>query len=333
MSTRFVPTPPWHRLGERTQTMLQRLNASVLLHEADLIALVWPEPVSRQAQEEALKRWQAYRYIQVVRDGTERCYQLDLVGAKVLRNAGVPRVAPSRLFMPRVRTGVVLTNHIGTQIVVAAQRDPRVTGVAWVSEPFSGSTARPDGSAAIQYLEGTLPMHRGSLAPWRAEVLRTTYVPPVGEEVEHLAIEVDRGTESQRQLGERARQWRMRWEAMPEAWAARTTVLWVTTGTEERLNRIWEAWIRHAFLPAFFAVGGEPVAARWEWSDLLWEPRWVGDWRGRWRNGYWRDLYGRPRLLQPWLGHEPVWRCEALEPVRLPSLTASIAAWDRAHPG
>ena len=322
-----IQTPLWRRLGERTRTMLQRVNESILLREADLIALAWPEPVSRQAQEEALTRWQQRRYIQQLVEGTERCYQLDIVGAKVLRNAGFAQIAPTRPLMPRARPGVLLATRLGTSLVVGAQHDPQVTGVAWLAQPFSGSTARPDGVAAVQYRVAAQPTAQGVYAPWLPELAAEGYTPPSGEALQRLVIEIDSGTESQRQLIQRARGWRARWEVMQHPPASDTIILWLTTGTIERLNTIWEAWIGHAFLPAFFSTQSNLDADIHQWRS--WEPLRFAQGRHRW---LWRDLYGRPRSLKPWEMNEPLWRSEALQPVTLPSLTVSIAEWDRACP-
>jgi hypothetical protein len=284
-----IQTPLWRRLGERTRTMLQRINESILLHEADLIALAWPEPVSRQAQEEALTRWQQRRYIQQLVEGTERCYQLDIVGAKVLRNAGFTQIAPTRPLRLRARPGVLLGNRLGTSLIIGTQNDPLVTGVAWLAQPFSGSTARPDGVAAIQYRIAAQPALQGC-APWLPELAAEGYTPPPGEALQRLAIEIDSGTESQRQLIQRAQGWRARWEAMPHLPETHTLILWLTTGSIERLNTIWEAWIGHAFLTAFFATQSDLDADTPQWRP--WEPLRYEQGRYRW---LWRDLYGRPR--------------------------------------
>ncbi|NJM09021.1 hypothetical protein HC891_26705 [Candidatus Gracilibacteria bacterium] len=203
-----IQTPLWRRLGERTRTMLQRVNESILLREADLIALAWPEAVSRQAQEEALTRWQQRRYIQQLVEGAERCYQLDIVGAKVLRNAGFAQIAPTRPLMPRARPGVLLANRLGTSLISGAQHDPQVTGVAWLAQPFSGSTARPDGVAAIQYRVRAQPTAQGVCASWLPQLVTEGYAPPAGEALQRLVIEIDSGSESQRQLIQRAKAWR-----------------------------------------------------------------------------------------------------------------------------
>jgi hypothetical protein len=323
-----IPTPLWRHLGERTRTMLQRVNESILLREADLVALAWPEPVSRQAQEEALVRWQQRRYIQQLVEGAERCYQLDIVGAKVLRNAGFAQIAPTRPLMPRARPGVLLANRLGTSLVVGTQHDPQVTGVAWLAQPFSGNTARPDGVAAIQYRVAAQPGAQGcGRTPWLPELATEGYAPPPGQALQRLVVEIDSGTESQRQLIQRARGWRARWEVMPHPPATHTIILWLTTGTIERLNTIWEAWIGHAFLPAFFATQRDLAVDTPQWRP--WEPLRFAQGRYRW---LWRDLSGRPRSLKPWEMNEPLWRREALQPVTLPSLEASIAEWDRIYP-
>jgi hypothetical protein len=322
-----IQTTLWRRLGERTRTMLQRVNESILLHEADLIALAWPEPVSRQAQEEALTRWQQHRYIQLLVEGAERCYQLDIVGAKVLRNAGFTQIAPTHPLMPRARPGVLLANRLGTSLIVGAQHDSQVTGVAWLAQPFSGSTARPDGVAAIQYRVAPQPVVEVQGAPWLPELAAEDYAPLSGEALQRLVVEIDSGTESLRQLIQRAKGWRARWEAMPHSPANHTLILWLTTGTIERLNTIWEAWIGHAFLPAFFATQSDLAADTPQWRP--WEPLRYEQGRYRW---LWRDLYGRPRSLKPWEMNEPLWRSEIMQPVTMPSLAASIAEWDRVCP-
>ncbi|NWF79636.1 MAG: hypothetical protein HXY37_06235 [Chloroflexi bacterium] len=322
-----IQTPLWRRLGERTRTMLQRVNESILLREADLIALAWPEPVSRQAQEEALTRWQQRRYIQQLVEGAERCYQLDIVGAKVLRNAGFTQIAPTRPLMPRARPGVLLANRLGTSLIIGAQHDPQVTGVAWLAQPFSGNTARPDGVATIQYRVAAQPGVEMRRALWLPAITAEGYAPPPGEALQRLVVEIDSGTESQRQLIQRAKAWRTRWEAMPHLPATNTLILWLTTGTIERLNTIWEAWIGHAFLPAFFATQSDLDADIPHWRP--WEPLRFTQGRYHW---LWRDLYGRPRSLKPWEMREPLWRTEALQPVTLPSLAASIAEWERVCP-
>lgn len=239
--------------------MLQWVNESILLREADLIALAWPEPVSRQTQEEALVRWQQHRYIQQLVEGAERCYQLDIVGAKVLRNPGFTQVAPTRPLMPQARPGVLLANRLGTSLIVGTQNDPQVTGVAWLAQPFSGNTARPDGVAAIQYHVAAQPGAQGyGHAPWLPKLATEGYIPPPGEALQHLVVEIDSGSESQRHLIQRTRGWCIRSEAIAHPPATHTLILWLTTGTIERLNTVWEACIGHAFLLAFFATQSDP---------------------------------------------------------------------------
>jgi hypothetical protein len=321
-------TPPWRRLGERTRTMLQRVNATVLLREADLLALAWPEPVSRQAQEEALTRWLQRRYIRVLTEGTERCYHLDLVGSKILRNAGFTQIAPTRPIVPRARSSLLLTNRVGVSLLTGAQRDPRVSGIAWLVRPFSGSTVRPDGVAWVQYHHAEQASGNDLRAPWLPELAAAGYAPPPGHALQRLIVEIDGGTETRRQLIQRAQGWRTRWEAMPHPPQTHTIFLWVTTGSSERLNTIWEAWIGHAFLPAFFTTQSDLMADMEQWQP--WEPLRYEQGRYRW---LWRDLYGRPRSLKPWEMNEPLWRNEALQPVTMPSLTASIAEWERVRSG
>jgi len=109
--------------------------------------------------------------------------------------------------------------------------------------------------------------------------------------------------------------------------ASDTHLLWITTGFSEHLNTIWEAWVGPAFLPAFFASQSDLAADGAQWRP--WEPLRHEQGSYRW---LWRDLYGRPRSLKPWEMNEPLWRTEALRPVSMPSLGASIAECDRRCP-
>ncbi len=322
-----IHTPPWQRLGERTRMMLQWVNATLLLREADLLTLVWPEPVSHQTQGKSLARWQQQRYIQLLLEAGERCYQLDRVGVQALRNAGFAPLAPAQRLDLRVRPGVLLTNRVGASLFAGARHDGQVSGVAWRVRPFSGAIARPDGVAVVQYRVSAQAAGGEQLAPWLPELVADGYVPPPGHAVQRLNIEIDRGTESQRQLIQRAQGWRAHWEATPQPAATHTLFLWITTGCSERLNTIWTAWVGHAFLPALFTTVRDLAADGTQWHP--WEPLRFMQERYRW---IWRDLYGRPRSLKPWEMNEPRWRAAALHPVTLPSLTASIAAWDQACP-
>jgi hypothetical protein len=49
-----------------------------------------------------------------------------------------------------------------------------------------------------------------------------------------------------------------------------TSILWLTIGTIKWLNTIGEAWIGHAFLPAFFATQSDLDADTPQWCP--WEP-------------------------------------------------------------
>lgn len=322
-----LPTPQWSRLGERTRTMLRWLNATMLLREADLVNLVWPEPVSRQAHEEALARWQQRRYIQPLPEAGERCYQLDRVGARVLRSAGFSQIAPAKPLMPRARPGILLANRVGAGLLSGARSEPRVKGFSWMVRPFSGTAARADGIAALCYATTAPVSSTTHSAPWIPELISDRAALPPGQAMQRLVIEIDSGTESQRQLNQRARGWRDHWDAQLPSPAIETIFLWITTGSIQRLNRIWEAWIGHAFLPAFFTTYADLAADGAHWQP--WEPLRYEQGRYRW---LWRDLYGRPRSLKPWEMNEPRWRSEALQPVTRPSLAASIAEWDRRCP-
>lgn len=320
-------TPTWSRLGARTRTMLQWLNDCTLLHEADLIRLVWPEEVSRQARHEQLQRWRDLRLIQSIDDPSGPCVQLGRQGARVLRQAGFPLIAPVKPLAARVRRSVIDTNAIGAQLVSALRREPWVAGLSWHVRPFSGSSARADGVGVALYRpDGTAYAHRseGYYAP---ELSGANYVPPPGYAVQRLVLEYDLETESQLQLVERARRWREVWDATEQPERTHTIFLWVTSGGMARLERIWTAWVEEAGLPAFFTT-----------NNLLWEDDRFHGWSGlRYRGDgsyiwVWRDSRGRPRSLNPLALHEPEWRAVPPQLLTIHSLQEGIAGWDQQCP-
>jgi hypothetical protein len=319
---RLFQATPWHRLGERTRIMLQSVNATTFIREADLALLIWPTLVSRQAQEEAFGRWQQRRYVQSISELGDSYVQLDVVGAKILHNAGVAQIASTRACKPATRTGMVVANRIGVGTITASRHDPRVTAVHWNAQPFRGDLVRADGIAYVQYTTISQAVTQWSIASWLPELANTSYVPPAGQSLQRLVIEIDNTTQTQRQLAERAKRWRAYWESTPCFAASDTVFLWITTGSQARLNTIWEAWIGHAFLPAFFTTMHEFAVDGQYWQP--WEPLRSEQGRYRW---IWRDLYGRPRSLKPWEMNEPVWRSESMRPVTMPSWSSSVRAW------
>lgn len=320
-------TPSWARLGPRTRTMLQWLNDCTLLHEADLLQLVWPEEVSRQARHEQLQRWRDLRLIQPIDDPSGSCFQLGRYGARVLRKAGFPLIAPVKPLASRVRRSVIDTNAIGAQLVSAVRREPWVAGVAWYVRPFSGGPARADSMTVVSYRADGAPCLDRPVECYAPELGATDYVPPRGYAVQRLVLEYDLETESQLQLVERARRWREVWDATEQPERTHTIFLWVTSGGTARLERIWTAWVEEAGLPAFFTT-----------NSLLWEgDRWHG-WSGlRYRSDgsctwVWRDSRGRPRSLNPLALHETVWRNVPPQVLTNESLQDGIATWDRQNP-
>jgi hypothetical protein len=320
-------TPAWPRLGARTRTMVQWMNDCTLLREADLIRLVWPDEVSRQTRSEQLRRWRDLRLIQPIDDADGPCFQLGRQGARVLRQAGFPLIAPVKPLASRVRRSIIETNAIGAQLVSALRREPWVAGVSWFVRPFSGGPARADGVAAALYRPdgacAEVRAHAGSMPELGAEA----YAPPAGYALQRLVLEYDLETESQQQLIERARRWRAVWDATEQPERTHTIFLWVTSGGMARLERIWTAWVEEAGLPACFST-----------SDLLWEgERWHG-WSGlRYRadgtcTWVWRDSRGRPRSLNPLAMHEPAWRSVPPQVLTNNSLQEGIATWDRQCP-
>lgn len=317
--------PPWRKLGERTKRMLQRVNDCVLLRESDLSQLVWPEGSSRQAKEERLKIWVQDGFLQLVRlDGHERAYQLGPFGARLLREAGFPRIASTRVLADRIRPGILAANQFGVSLADDIRSDLAVAGMAWVVRPFSGGDeTRGDAIAAIVYDEWGLPAPRTEPDAYLPACLDTHYVPPDGMAVMRLIIEIDHGSEDPHQLARRAVNWRARWEQIP--WPPRTTgmVLWITTKGFSRLETIWHAWIRHAMIPAWFTTTatlgyGDPH----HWHP--WHPvRTTADGR---QLMVWHDLNGRPRSLRPWDGHEIQFRHEPPPPITAHSLADAIRA-------
>lgn len=316
----------WDKLGERTRAMLQRLNDCVILSEDDLGRLVWREPVSRQARAERFARWRADQLIEVSSSPEGSCVQLGRTGARLLREAGFPHIAPVRPVAERVRPGLFLANRFGASLSEDIETEPGVGGMAWVMRPFSGDAARGDGLAAILYDLENLPVQR--LAPdlYAPQILDAAYIPPEGNAVQRFIVEIDRGTENARQLAQRARNWRARWERTAWPPATHAVFLWITTEGWARLETIWRAWTQHALLPAFFTtVATLTLGTGGHWNP--WSPRRVlPDGRAVW---VWRDMEGRPRSLRPWDLEEARLRFEQPGPVSLASLQAGSEAWDR----
>jgi hypothetical protein len=320
-TTRSRRRSTWEKLGARTRAMLQYLNDGVVMDEADLSTLIWPTAVSRQAQAECFGRWQAEQYLQVVHTPEGRCVQLGRRGARLLRAAGFPSIAPVRIVADRVRPGMLLANRFATALYDDLRTEAGVTGIAWTLRPFSGSGARGDGLAAVRYQLDLVPaplVNHDRTAP---ELLGPTYTPPAGQSVQRLIIEIDRGTEDTRQLAQRACNWRTRWDSTTWPPATHAVFLWITTGGSARLETIWRAWTQHALLPAFFTtVDTLILGTSGHWHP--WNPRRILP------NGQtvwvWRDMYGRPRSLRPWDLEEGVLRFEQPVPVLQTSLADAV---------
>jgi hypothetical protein len=306
-TTRTQRRSPWAKLGERTRLLLQRLNDCILLDEEDLCALVWPEAVSRQARAERLRRWQADQTIQPIAIPGGRGYQLGRNGARLLREAGFPRIAPVRPVADRVRPGLLLANQFGVALTDDIQRDLGISGMGWMIRPFSGSDARGDGLAAIGYDLDGLPAQRTRPDAYAPEYLGADYTPPPGLGVMRLVVEIDSGSEDARQLAQRARNWRTRWDQTIWPPATHTIFLWITDKGWPRLETIWSAWTQYALLPAFFTTVETltlGTGSRWH----PWNPhRHMPDGRSAW---VWYDMEGRPRSLRPWDLEEAVLRFE-----------------------
>jgi hypothetical protein len=134
-----------------------------------------------------------------------------------------------------------------------------IAGVTWLAQPFSSSAARPDGVAVIEYCMVEPPGGKECRVPWLPEIAAEGYEPPPGHALQRLVIEIDSGTESQRQLMPRAQSWRARCETIPQPPATHILFLWISTGSIERLNTIWEAWVGHASCPP-----SSPRRATWQ---------------------------------------------------------------------
>jgi hypothetical protein len=108
---------------------------------------VWPAAVSRQARAERFARWRADQLIEVSHSAEGSCVQLGRAGARALREAGFPHVAPVRPVAERVRPGLLLANRFEVALSENIQAEPGIGGMAWVLRPFSGGAARGDGLA------------------------------------------------------------------------------------------------------------------------------------------------------------------------------------------
>lgn len=316
----------WNKLGERTRTMLQRLNDCILLREHDLETLVWPQAVSRQARAERLTSWQADQFIQVIHDAQGPCYQLGRAGARLLRAARFPRIAPVRLVADRSRNGILLANRFGVSLHNDIQHEALVGGMAWTVAPWSGVHARGDGLAAIAYSLGGQHIDRQRTDAYAPMLAAENFTPAPEIAVQRFVVEIDCGTETYHQLEQRAKQWRKRWDEMRWPPATHAVFLWITTGGSTRLETIWRAWTRNALLPAFFTtVDTLTLGAGYEWHP--WNPRRVlPNGQTMW---VWRDMYGRARSLCPWEGDEPQLRFEQPKPVTVADLQVSIAPWSK----
>ncbi|MBP1466285.1 hypothetical protein EYB53_011265 [Candidatus Chloroploca sp. M-50] len=324
-TTRSRRRVTWSNLGERTRLMLQRLNDSILLSENDLCALVWPEAVSRQARTERLARWLAEQYIQPIAIPDGRGYQLGRNGARLLREAGFPRLAPVRPVAERVHPGLLLANQFGVALHEDIRTDLGISGMGWMIRPFSGSDARGDGIAAIGYDLDGLPAQRTWPVTYAPEYLGADYTPPPGFGIMRLVVEIDSGSEDARQLAQRARNWRTRWDQTTWPPATHTIFLWITDQGWLRLETIWSAWTQHALLPAFFTtVETLTLGTGTHWHP--WNPRrYLPDGRSVW---VWHDMEGRPRSLRPWDLEEGVVRFEQPRPVSRTRFQVDSPAWD-----
>src|SRR5262249_47155265 len=152
------------------------------------------------------------QYIQPIPCHEGPCYQLGRLGARVLREAGFPCVAPVRPVAERVRPGLLLANRFGVSLYEDIQNDLGVGGMGWAIRPFRGSAARGAGLAAICYDLDGLPASRARPDAYAPDCLGATYAPLPGFGVMRLVVEIDSGSEDARQLVQRARNWRIRWD-------------------------------------------------------------------------------------------------------------------------
>jgi hypothetical protein len=116
------------------------------------------------------------------------------------------------------------------------------------------SDARGDGIATIGYGFDGLSASRERLDACTPEHLSADYIPPPGIGVMRLVVEIDSGSEDARQLAQRARNWRARWDQTIWPPATHTIFLWITDKGFARLEAIWSAWTKQALLPAFFTT-------------------------------------------------------------------------------
>ena len=219
---------------------------------------------------------------------------------------------------------MLLANQFGVALHESIQSEQAVGGLAWTISPFSGEGARGDGFAALSYRLDRGVALRDRSDAYMPMLAAEDYAPLPGTAVQRLVIEIDSGTETQKQLEQRARHWRKKWEQTHWPPATHAVFLWITTGGSARLETIWRAWTHYALLPAFFTtVETLTLGTGGHWHP--WNPRRsLPDGRTVW---VWRDMYGRPRSLCPWEGDEPTWRFEQPVAVIATSLQASSTAW------
>lgn len=108
-------------------------------------------------------------------------------------------------------------------------------GMGWSIRPFSGSDARSDRLAALGYDLDGLPASRERPDAYAPEYLGADYTPPPGIGIMHMVVEIDSGSEDARQLAQRARNWRARWDQT--TWPPPRTRS--SSGSPTKASRAW----------------------------------------------------------------------------------------------
>jgi hypothetical protein len=285
----------WHQLSLPLRRSLLWLNAGTLLRERDLLDLAWPTAGRdlRNAHKR-LREWAADRFIIVERRANDRIVRLGPIGAAKLRDGGV--VEQVRLLeatpAERVQSGLLLANQLGAGLALDLIPVAAVAQLSWRCDPFRGSGARSDALCGLYY-----DLERRPLRTAGSSILTLVPdhpLPEAGHALDLLYIEVDSGSETSRQLAERAERWRAthaeRYATLPDnCWPS---VLWVIDGGPQRMATVWQSWLRHARAPLLITMTRSLT---------------FGDTFHPWYATWW-DEHGRERTLNPWLGNEMAWR-------------------------
>lgn len=291
----------WDQLAPPLRRSLLWLNAGTLLRTEDLLAIAWPQAArDRRNARKRLREWASERFVVIDSSSVGQVVRLGSLGAIKLREAHV--VDDVHLLdaavAARAQAGLLLANRFGVALALDLMPYAAVGQLAWSCDPFRGTGARADAVAGIFYDLLGRPLR--TPGPGILDLVPNHPTPRAGEAIELLYLEVDLGTETTRQLAERAERWRAtleeRYATLPSNYWPR--VLWVIEGGKQRVATVWRCWLTHARAPLLITSTTQLTFGE------AFHP-WIATW--------W-DEHGRERTLNPWAAMEPTWRLQGDAP-------------------